>query len=240
MREFLSCAMLALLVVMAGPAIGQEEAAPENAAQNDEEILETVPVDEGTDIEPPPEDDDNAVSYSSVGLTRVSADFDNLKEAINLDFGIGIRVPTINWISAEINFSQTIIPGENTGQPSSGLGGGGACGGLLQPPCPSGGGSQGNNTRTSDDLGMTNLGVFAVLRSPGQFYAVGKLGYRYINSSIPEIQEGGDKSGTAYGAGIGYRWGKSLSGVEILYTKYSEQLDYLGFNIAYGFGGRNR
>jgi hypothetical protein len=82
--------------------------------------------------------------------------------------------------------------------------------------------------------------VFAVLRSQGQFYAVGKLGYRFINSSIEEIQEGDDKSGTAYAGGGGYRWGKSLSGVELMYTKYSDQIDYIGFNVAYGFGGRDR
>lgn len=236
MRVFLYCALFPLLLALAPPAGAQDA-----AAQSDEEILETVPVDEGTDSEPPPEDDDGAVSYSGIGLSRVSSEFDNLKEAINLDFVIGIRVPTINWISAEINFSTTIIPGENQGARNCSTTGGSGGVPLL------GGGTSGSTscaggtfTRSGNDLQMNNIGVFAVLRSPGQFYAVGKLGYRFINSSIPEIQQGGDRTGTAYGAGGGYRWGRSLSGIEVLYTRYSDQLDYLGFNIAYGFGGRNR
>ncbi len=255
MRLFLMCALFPLMV-MATPAAAQEEAqgdatpeetAPQDTAQNDEEILETVPVDEGgTESEPPPEDDDTAVSYSGIGLSRVSTDFDNLDEAINLDFVLGIRVPTINWISAEINFATTIIPGENKGQPSGGGFGGGGDPCIFPgfpPGCVEGGGggsgssSQGKNTRSRNDLQMNNIGVFAVLRSPGKFYGLGKVGYRYVNTSIEEIQEGGDKGGTAYGLGGGYRWGKGLSGVELLYVDYSKDLEYIGFNIAYGFGG---
>lgn len=236
MRLFLICALFPLMAV-APPAYAQEEseeaAAEDSAAQDDEEILETVPVDEGTESAPPPEDDDGAVSYSGIGLSRVKADFDNLKEAVNLDFALGIRIPTINFISAEIGFSTTIIPGENEGGQGGGFGGGG-CGGVLQPSCPEG--SQGRVTQTNDDLQMNNIGVFAVVRSPGRFYALGKLGYRYINTNIQEIQEG-ERSGTAYALGGGYRWGTGLSGVELIYMDYSEDLEYIGFNVAYGFGG---
>jgi hypothetical protein len=67
-------------------------------------------------------------------------------------------------------------------------------------------------------------------------YLVGKYGYRYINCSIDEIRNGDDQYGTAYTFGGGYRWGIGLSGLELAYTKYSSQLDYYGFNVAYGFG----
>jgi hypothetical protein len=175
-------------------------------------------------------DRNESVTYSGIGLTRVSTDFDNLKSAVNLTLDLGFRVPTFPIIGAEVEISTTIIPGENTG-------GGGAvgCGGPLQPPCPGGG----NNTSDPDELQMNNIAVYGVFRSPGRFYGMGKIGYRYLNTSIDELSEE-NRSGAAYGGGAGYRWGESLSGVEIYYTRMSEDLDYLGFSLSYGFGGGGR
>ncbi len=246
MRLFLICVLFSS--VMAFPAVAQEEgedASQGDEPQSDEEILETVPVDEGgTESAPPPEDDDSAISYSGIGLSRVKADFENLKEAVNLDFALGIRIPTVNWISAEIGFSTTISPGENEGPPpGGGLGGGDPCiipgvpPGCVEGGGGGGGGSQGKFTQSQNDLQMNNIGVFAVLRSPGQFYGLGKAGYRFINTNIEEIQEGDDKSGAAWALGGGYRWGTGLSGVELIYMDYSDDLEYIGFNVAYGFGG---
>ena len=233
---------LGLLLVFPAAAQQDEGGATPDAPQNLEgggepKSADTIPVDGGD--ESPPEDDDDAVSYSGIGLTRVSTDFDNLKEAINLGGVIGIRVPTVNWIAAEINIDVTMIPGENTGPRDPGTPNVCPPPPTPQPPgCQGTPAQQGTFTQSRNDLQMQNVGVFLVARSPGKYYATGKYGYRFINISIEEIQDGGDQSGSAYGAGVGYRWGKSLSGVELLYTKYSEQLDYLGFNIAYGFGAK--
>ena len=182
-------------------------------------------------------DDDKpreSVTYTGIGLTRVSTDFDNLKDAVNLQLVLGFRVPTFDWFGAEVEIGTTIIPGENESNTSSG-GGGGACGGILQPPCPPGT----TNTQDLDELQMNNIAAYAVFRSPGRLYGMGKIGYRYVNASIEELMED-DRSGTAWGAGAGYRWGETLSGVELFYTKFSDRIDYIGFTLNYGFDGRDR
>ena len=188
----------------------------------------------GTDTRATPSEEDTAVTYSSMGLSRATPNFDNLKSGTNLDFGLGLRVPTINWVSAEINFDFTLIPGSNT---SSSSGGGGACGGLLQPPCGSSG-SGGRFTSSTDDFQMQNIGASIVLRNPGRFYGMAKYGWRYLQTNVPEMDS--ERSGTAYALGLGYRWGKGLSGVELGYQHYSSDLYGYGFNIAYGFGGNLR
>jgi hypothetical protein len=191
------------------------------------EDLKTIPVDD-SERDDKPAKRHESVTYSGIGLTQVSTDFDNLKSAVNLGITLGFRVPTFDIFGAEVEIGTTIIPGENKG--SSG-GSTGNCGGLLQPACP-------GDTASGDDLQMNNIAVYGVLRSPGKLYGMGKFGYRYINSSIAELQE--NKSGSAWGLGGGYRWGESLSGVELFYTKFSEHITYIGFSIAYGFDGRNR
>jgi hypothetical protein len=183
----------------------------------------------GTDTRPTATDEDTAVTYSGIGLSRVTPGFDNLKTATNLDFGLGLRVPTINWVSAEINFDFTLIPGSNT---SSSSGGGGGCGGLLQPPC--GSGSGGKFTSSQDDFQMQNIGANIVLRNPGRFYGMARYGWRYLQTTVPEMDS--ERSGTAYALGLGYRWGKGLSGVEVGYNHYASDLYGYGFNIAYAFG----
>jgi hypothetical protein len=228
MSAALRYAVIVALALAAGTALAQE------AGQEDAEILEQAAEEGGTETAPPPEED-VAVTYSGIGLSKVSSDFDNLDDAINLDVALGIRIPTVNWFAMEVALAFTVVPGENRGAASCGVSGGD--GGL---PIIGGGGSGSSSceegTRSSNDLQMNNVGVFGVLRSPGKYYLVGKYGFRYITSSIDEIEEGDDQSGTAYAGGVGYRWGRGLSGVELVYNRYSSQLDYIGFNIAYGFG----
>lgn len=176
--------------------------------------------------------ENSSVTFSGIGLTRASSDFNNLKPAINLNASIGFRIPTINIFAVELQISQTVIPGQNGGQQQCSSSGGGLLGGGGSSSC-----APGRYTSSQDDLQMNAIGVFAVARSPGRFYGLAQIGYRYLNTNIPELSE--DRSGNAYGAGAGYRYGKSLSGVEINYTRYSKDLNFLGFSIAYGFGGRD-
>jgi hypothetical protein len=231
--SLLACAGL----LAAGVATAQEapNGAPPpsnpNSAPNstdDQDILRNGGKQGGTDTRSSPSEEDTAVTYSNIGLSRVSTDFDNLKNAVNLDLGLGLRVPKINWVSAELDFDLTVIEGDNTSQSSGG------CGGPLGPPCPSGGGKV---TSSSDPFQMQNIGAYIVLRNPGPFYFMGKYGYRYLQTSVPEIDQAGH-NGTSYALGLGWRWGKGLSGVELGYTHYDSDINGWGFNINYGFGGR--
>lgn len=238
----LSVALLLIVATMLSWTAGAQE----SQTSETPETTDTVPVQSAADDEDKDKDkkDDDKdrdprsnVTYSSFGLTRASTDFDNLGKPINLSAVLGIRVPTLELISAEIDLSTTLIPGENDGRTASsgGLGGGG--GGLLDPILGGGGDEgeapAGNFTQSSDDLLLNTIGVFGVLRSPGDFYAVGKYGFRYIQSSIQELQE--EASGTAYAIGGGYRYG-SDGGVELTYSKYSDFIDYISLVVTYGFG----
>lgn len=169
------------------------------------------------------------ITYAGMGVSRVSADFANIHPAVNLDFFSGVRIPTVTWISAELAGSVSVIPGKNDNSTSSG-GSNGNCGGLLQPACPP------NSTTTGDDMQLFDIGVFAVLRSPGRLYATGRLGYRYLQSNLNELYD--KRSGTQFGAGLGWRWGDSLSGVELTYNHIASNVKGWGLSIAYGFGGR--
>lgn len=178
-----------------------------------------------------------AVMYTGLGLSRVSTDFDNLDDAVNLDLGLGARLPWFGWLSVEADLSFTVVPGENRG-PRPCTTTGATPPSLLDPD-----GDPGDTTcapgffsRSRNDLQMTNVGAFLVARTPGKLYLTGRGGYRFINASIDEIQDGGDRRGMAYSGGLGWRWGEGLTGVELAYTRYSSQLDYLGLNVAYGFG----
>lgn len=240
----LSVALLLIIAAMVSWTAGAQESQASEAP----ETTDTVPVqsaadDEGNDKDKKDDDKDRdpsrRITYSSIGLTRASTDFDNLGKPINLSAVLGIRVPTLEIISAEIELSTTLIPGENDGRTSGGgLGGGGGGGGLLDPILgggDEGGGSApaGNFTQRPDDLLLNTIGVFGVVRSPGDFYAVGKYGFRYIQSSIQELQE--EASGTAYVLGGGYRYGED-GGVELTYSKYSDFIDYISLVVTYGFG----
>ena len=45
-------------------------------------------------------------------------------------------------------------------------------------------------------------------------------------TSIRELDD--QRSGNGFGVGVGYRWGRGLSGVELGYTKLTDDLDSVG------------
>ncbi len=180
-------------------------------------------------------------TYSAIRLTSVSTDFDNLGSAVNLGFTIGIKIPKLSFLAAEIDLSSTLIPGENSG--SGGVIGGGNGNGsgscdpaseLLGLCTPNEGGGNGggsaNNTSDGDDLRLNTVGIFATGRTPGNFYATGRVGYRFVESTIDELNE--EQTGSAWGVGAGYRYSaKGL--VELTYTQYGSDLSYLSLVVAY-------
>lgn len=227
MLKSLSSGLLVAALALCAPAIAPAHAAEQSKSQTKSDKPskdQAKSKKKKEDDDDGDEDDDNPmreVTYSGIGLSRVSTDFDNIDAAVNLNAQLGLRVPTLDWISAEIDFTATIIPGENQG-PVTGSG----CGGLLQPPCP-------GSTTSRDDFAMNGIGVFAVLRSPGRFFATGKVGYRYLQSTLEELDE--ERSGSAWAVGGGWRWGESLSGVELLYSRYSGEVDFLGLALSFGY-----
>jgi hypothetical protein len=128
-------------------------------------------VDDGTREAPPVEDEtDESVTYSGIGLSYVGTDFDNVDDAINLGVVIGFRIPTVNIFAVELELSTTVIPGQIDSQSCSTSGGGGGF------PIIGGGSSpQTTCVRSQNDFGTNSAGVYAVLRSPGRFYAMGKV-----------------------------------------------------------------
>lgn len=166
------------------------------------------------------EDDNPAseVTYSGIGIARTSTSFDNVNDAVSLDSVLGFRIPGVNTFGIELNLGFTLIPGETED---------GGCG--VFDPCD-------RNTSSADgDFQALTLGAFGAFRSPGRFYGMGKLGYRYINSNLPELQE--DRSGGAWGAGLGYRYNPRGGFVELAYTRFSDDLNNLGLSFGFGFGG---
>jgi hypothetical protein len=226
-----------LIVLLAAAAIGLA-GTPAAAQSEDERIMRegSTPVG-GTDTPPPETEEeelDEQVFYSGMGISQVETDFTNLDKAFNLDVTLGFRIPTVKWIGIEIDIGQTIIPGENKSQEQSGLGGGdGDC--LTEDPpfppgcTPSGVGNQEQVARDLDELQMQALGLSLALKSTGRFYVLGRYGYRYIATSIDELNE--NRSGTGLGFGVGYRWGKGLSGVELQYKELSEEVDSIGLTF---------
>lgn len=219
---------LAVLIVAAALAA---VATPAAAQSEDEQIMREEPTPVGGTDAPPPateeEELDDQVFYSGMGISRVDSGYANLGEAFNLDLTLGFRIPTVKWLGLEIDIGQTIIPGENTGQ-SGGGGGGGGCP-ITDPFCTPSPGTPAQGTNDRDELQMQALGLSLALKSTGRFYVLGRYGYRYIATSIDELNE--ERSGTGFGGGIGYRWGKGLSGVELSYRELSEQVDSVGITF---------
>lgn len=177
------------------------------------------------------EDLDAQVFYSGMGVERVSTDFSNLGEATNLAVVIGFRIPTAPWFGLEIDIGQTLIPGEyrepdpgSPGTPDVG------CPGITcvpgTPPTPPEDGARDADQR---EFAMQALGLSLALKSPGRFYVTGKYGYRYIATSNDTINE--NRSGKGFGVGVGYRWGKGLSGVELGYKQLAEDVDSIGLTF---------
>lgn len=235
-------ALAAALALLAGNAF----------AQSDDEILRQEDTPSGGTSVPPPQEEtedeelDEQVFYSGMGITRAESDFANLGEAINLDVVLGFRIPTVKWFGIEIDIGQTIIPGENKTEEQSLGGGGNAC--LIDPSpldpdgfpngcTPSGsGGSPETVSQDPDEFGMQALGISAVIKTTGRFYVLGKYGYRYVATSIDELNE--SRSGNGLGLGVGYRWGKGLSGVELNYKELSEEIDAVGLTFFARLGRR--
>ena len=186
---------------------------------------------EGTDKGTHYSDDelDEQVFYSGMGVDRVSTDYTNLKDAINLDLTLGFRIPTAPWFGLEIDLGQTIIPGEysdfNQGTPGTPAG----CGPLNTDPCPGTPGEKGAYDSQRDEFAMQALGLSLALKTTGRFYFTGKYGYRYIATSNDTINE--KRSGQGFAAGVGYRWGKGLSGVELGYKQLAENVDSIGLSF---------
>lgn len=199
-------------------------------------------VDDGTGDSEEERPVSDSVTFSGGGLSKVSANFDNVADAINIDGTIGFRIPTVNWFAVELNLSQTVqgtdiksIPqcatttqtGTNpvTGQPIFT---------TTNGDCP----GEYTTTDQRQQFGVFSFGVFASLRTPGSFYGLAKIGYRTVNSTLDEHQDQG--SGSAYGVGAGYRWSpRSLAGAELVYNKYGDLFSSISLNFNYGFGGRD-
>jgi hypothetical protein len=226
----------AVLVAVAAMAGGLPPIAGAQPSE-DEQMLEQK---SGGTSTPPPstssssasDDDDYELSttYSSIGLQKVAVDVEGFEtqDPVNLDITlIGFRIPTVKWFGVELNLGFTMIPGEIS---TSSSGSPGSC----LPVIGCSGGSSGSSRK--DDLGMTTASVFAVARSTGSVFAMGKLGYRYLSSSIEDFPE--DRTGSAWGAGIGYRWNKKGSYAEFGYTKYSPEVSALGFALSYSYERR--
>jgi hypothetical protein len=216
------------LLLAAGPAAAQH--------REDESILRgsgTTPTG-GTDLPPPAatEDDelDEQVFYSGMGVSRVETGYANLGEAINLDVTLGFRIPTVKWFGVEIDIGQTIIPGEyrepRPAQPAQPIG----CGTVLNPcTTPAQPAEEGARDSGRDEFAMQALGISAAFKSTGRFYVMGRYGYRYLATSNDTINE--KRSGNGFGVGVGYRWGKGLSGVELMYRELGEEVDSIGLTF---------
>ena len=218
MRVVSTIAVLSLVLGLAAgaaraqsPSEDEQLLEPEQSAATQQERRKQPRRDDELDDE----ELDEQVFYSGFGVSRASPDFVNVGSAINLEGVMGFRIPTVPWFGIELDIAQTIIPGENNPevQPSQN------CGGLLEPPCP-------GATSDPDDFGMQALGISAAFKSTGRFYVTGKYGYRYITTSIRELDD--DRSGNGFAFGVGYRWGKGHSGVELAYKELAEDVDSIG------------
>jgi hypothetical protein len=174
----------------------------------------------------PSDDPAQPMTYAGVGFAKVSTNFDNVKPAVNLTGVIGVHPPGNNWIAGELELGTTISSGAVSAQPASPPGN---CGGVLQPPCTAAG------STAPGHFSLQHAAVFGVLRTPGVVYGIGRIGYQYISTSLPELD--GHHSGLAWSLGAGWRYRPiSITGVELLYTQVSNHLRYLGLGLNYSFG----
>lgn len=161
---------------------------------------------------------EESIVYSGAAFTRFSTGFDNLSDATNLNFTLlGLRIPDVSWFAIEANLGFTLQAGEN-----SGSGGGGLVGG----------GGGGNTTSSSEDLRTTTSGLFAIFRTPGQFYAGAKYGFSKVASNISEVEDAAE--GRAHGFTAGYRFNPEGFGqVELEYLDLGDELDSIGIAFSY-------
>lgn len=195
-----------------------------------------VAQDNGSDEQPEIQDGSGGV-FSTFGVQRAETDFDNLGEAINLGGTFGVqfgRIPGIGirGLGIGLSFVQTIRPGQNEGQPSA-LGNGDGGGLLPGVGDGDGGGSSGNFTRSNDDFIMQSLGAFVSYRTPTTLYGIAKAGYAYTDTNIPELDD--EREGFAWQVGAGYRYGSSPIGVELIYARYTGDVDAFVLEIGTDF-----
>jgi hypothetical protein len=229
--------LLILLAFATAPAFAQSE--DEQILQQDPAAKDADSKDESADSgkqhpkdeELDDEDLDEQVFYSGLGIDRVSTDFANLGEATNLQAVLGFRIPTAPWVGLEIDLGQTLIPGDyrdpRPAQPAMPIG----CGAPLAPPCttPAQPAEDGAFDPEGDEFQMQALGLSLALKSTGRFYVMGRYGYRYLATSNEALNE--DRSSKGFGAGLGYRWGRGLSGVELTYKELAENVESIGLTF---------
>ena len=166
----------------------------------------------------------SSATYTGLGGSRVSTDYDNLKDSINLDAIGGFRiVPDQKWgeLSAELNLSATVAPGKNDGTGSGGgpiIGGGGTC--------------TGNCSQADGDFANQTISLTGVYRTPGRLYGIGVAGYGFSFTTVPEIEDG-SRGSFNFGGGIGFRFGKETAAVELLYWQVRDELTSIGIRLIY-------
>jgi hypothetical protein len=236
MRSATQLSALVVLLALAAPAAyGQSE---------DEQILQSDPAAAEPSAEAPPEepkqhpkdqdiddeDLDEQVFYSGMGIDRVSTDFDNLGEATNLQAVLGFRIPTVRWIGLEVDLGQTLIPGDYR-DPRPAQPAGPSCSPVPTPGCGTAAvpAEKGAFDPEGDEFAMQALGISLALKSTGRFYVMGRYGYRYLATSNEALNE--NRSGNGFGAGVGYRWGRGLSGVELAYKELADNVESIGLTF---------
>ena len=235
MRTIALIWMLVALGLGARPALAQSE----TQSSEDEQILEPAPAAEESapakqskaDDDMDDEELDEQVFYSGMGIERVSTDFDNLGEATNLEAVLGFRIPTAPWLGLEIDLAQTIIPGTYR-DPRPAQPPGPSCSPVPTPGCGTPGtpAEDGASDGAGDEFAMQALGIGLALKSTGRFYVTGKYGYRYLLTSNDDLNEQ-DRSSQGLGLGVGYRWGRGLSGVELGYQELADNVESIGLTF---------
>lgn len=86
------------------------------------------------------------------------------------------------------------------------------------------------------DWDLNTSAVYAAIRSSGNLYFKGKLGYLHekVNASIVGLSFSGSDSGVSYGVGAGWRIGDGL-GLELEYTIIEEDADFISLGVNFGF-----
>lgn len=206
-------------IMQGDPATAQQPAAQTPPPEEPKQHREDEKIDD--------EDLDDQVFYSGMGIERVSSDFANLGEATNLAAVLGFRIPTFPVIGLEIDLGQTLIPGDYR-DPRPAQPAGPSCSPVPTPGCgtPAQPAEEGAFDPEGDEFAMQALGLSLAFKTRGRFYVMGRYGYRYLASSNETLDE--DRSDNGFGAGIGYRWGKGLSGVELAYKEIAKDVDSIG------------
>lgn len=148
--------------------------------------------------------------YGGIGVSRVEADFDNVKAATTLDGIAGFNLSpetSLGRLSAEINYSGTISQGKT--EPAT---------------------ANERNSRARSDFSVNGVQIMAVYRTAGPIYLLGTGGYCAYSTNIPEVEDQGD--GGCFGGGIGLHFDGS-TGLEATYTQFSKDLSGIALRLIY-------